>query len=237
VINMAKIEDVKQFIEYIKKPTDLTGLHFSQEENERIRRYRSLAPQLFQDLKNDGILKFEDFFPSDNTKLAEIEKRDVNIARFTKLASDISNKLSANFSADEQYFILVMIYVFWCEEIRALFIDFIDHINETLSCPVRRGRFPGLRFVISVLSKYRDGKYRDLFSDIDCDLRNSFAHFDFSFDDEKNEIVYYDNERNEKRICARDFIKLFRLIPALLAILYAEQIKVFASELESLNRN
>jgi hypothetical protein len=230
---MVKIEDVERFIEYIKRPRDLTGPHFSREENERIKQYQSLAPLFFQDLKNDGFLKFEDLYPSNNTKLVEIERQGDNFVRFTKLASGISNKLFGNFSADEQYFILGLIYMFWCEEIRALFVDFIHDINKTLLHPVDLKRFPTLGPLISVLSQYKDGKYQDLFSDIDCDLRNSFAHFTFSFDDEKNEIVYYDNSRNEKRINAKDFIRLIRLTSALFTVLYAEQTKVFAPEYQS----
>ena len=226
--NKERIEELERFLESVKKPTDIRSPQFTQKENIRIADYQKLAPHLFKDLKKDGYMRFENYYDVNAKKtLEELDRQSLWFARFVKIASNVSNKLGG-FSGEEQFFILGSIYVFWCEQIKKLFIDFIRPMNYNLP---RRKReqfgYPTLTPVIRVLSKYRNGKYNDLFSDVDCDLRNAFAHFNLDFDDKKNEIVY-----GGRRITSIDFLSLTRKMAGLLSILYAEQLKVFAPEFE-----
>ena len=228
---MVEIKEVGRFLAYLKKPTDITGLHFKKEENNRIRIYQSLAPSFYEDLKSDGFLKFADYYDvTDEKKLEELDKQSIWVERFTKIASDVSNKLAGKFSGDEQFFILGSIYVFWCEQIKALFVDFIRDINNSLPVNEREKlRYPTLTPVTSILSKYKNKKYADLFSDVDCDLRNAFAHFGFDFDDKRDEIIY-----RKRRISSVKFLSLVRKMAALFTVLYSQQPKVFISEFEDI---
>jgi hypothetical protein len=228
---MVEIKELERFLEYLKKPTDITGPDFNKEENERIRIYQTLAPSFYRDLKNDGLLKFEDYYDvTDEKKLEELDKQSIWVERFTKIESDVSNKLAGKFSGDEQFFILSSIYVFWCEQIKALFLDFIADINASLPVNEReKFRYPTLTPVISILKKYKKKKYADLFSDVNCDLRNAFAHFSFDFDDKSNEIVH-----SKGRISSVEFLSLLRKMGALFTVLYSQQTKAFRPEFEDI---
>lgn len=226
--NKDRIEELERFLRNVKKPTDIRGSHFTKQENSRIADYQKLAPYFFEDLKNNGYIKFEDYYDVDDVdKLEKLDKQSTWFARFVKIASDVSNKLGG-FSGDEQFFILGSIYIFWCEQTKRLFVDFIKDINSNLASSERE-RFgcPTLTPVVRVLRKYKNGKYGDLFSDVDCDLRNAFAHFSMDFDNKKNEIVY-----GSRRISSIDFLSLTRKMAGLFTVLYAEQLKVFALEFE-----
>jgi hypothetical protein len=129
-----------------------------------------LAKELFTDLKVDGYISFADVQEDPR----ETERR----LKFTKITTDLADKLkkTREFVAEEQFFILLSLYLWECEVTKNLFSErMIKNMNAHL--PHRRrvkiGKHVTLGPFLEVMKRYRKGKYVNLFSDINFDLRNA----------------------------------------------------------------
>jgi len=228
MIGMSQRSEIIRFLEELQKPVDIARApDFTPEEIPVIKRYQDLAKELFTDLKADGYISFEDVKEAPE----EIERR----SKFTKITTDLANKLmkTKEFVAQEQFFILLSLYLWECEVTKNLFREqLIKNINAHLP-PKRRvkiGKHVTLGPFVEVMKRYRKGKYVDLFSDINVDLRNAFAHFKFDFPDD--EILYFN-----KSISTLDLIYNYRKITALPVVLYLSREKAFANEYKLMARN
>lgn len=232
---LVKKQEILDFLEYLKTPLDIADpKEWKPEEIEVLKKYQSLAPELFADLKADNCLNFSDVFPVQLPEaMARVNREDNRLARFTQITSNITNSLAKSkkiFGAEEQWFIFLSLYLSECERIKSLFLDSIRKINKKLP-PKKRQRLKGfitLGPLITILRNYKKGKYAYLFSEIDVELRNGVAHFSYEFLNDK--IQYGDN----KTISTLALLFKYRKISALLAILFGNKTKAFAKEFEQL---
>jgi len=183
------------------------------------------------DLKNDGYYIFTDAFLDDINEIEKLDAQDRNIVKFTKFTTSLSNKLSKTkeFDAEEQWFILLNLYLSLCESIKSLHLKYIRDVYDNLSdkSGYRIGNFVTLYPFVETMRRYKNGKYVKLFESINVDLRNSIAHLDYYFEDGNNNIYY-----KATHIEGTDFILNYRKIAILFAILYIDRSKVFANEYE-----
>jgi len=219
--------DIKWFIQSLKKPFDMRGSLWKPEENVRIEQYQNLARAFFLDLKNSSVITLYDvlyppFAPFDHNKIIKLVK--INIGIMEKLP-----KIN-EFTGDEQFFILCNNYLFWVEQVKSILLPFVERIYNTIPKTEREKKKivkpnfrSTLRLVMTVLINYRNGKYSDLFSDIDVDLRNAIAHPNIDFGETK---IMYDN----KSISGLDLITLIRKMALLFTILYNISTLVFTEE-------
>ena len=230
-------KQIIDYLKYLKTPLDITdSKEWKPKEIEVLKNYQNLAPKLFNDLKSDNCLTFEDVFPTRSVEaLDERLRQNERFVKFTRIASNISNNLpksSMILGAEEQWTIFLSLYLSQCEQIKSLFEDYILKVNRRLPEKKREclKSFVTLGPLISVLKKYKSGKYAHLFTEIDVDLRNAVAHLKYDFVDD--EVGYGKN----KRITTHNLIFKYRMISALLAILFGNKTKAFAKEFEELAR-
>lgn len=234
---MVKKQDVLDYLRYLKTPLDIADPKiWKPEEIKVLKSYQSLAPELFKDLKADNCLSFRDVSPIlSPAAIDEIRRQDDRLVKFTLITTNIANSLSKSskiFGAYEQWFIFLSLYLSGCEQIKDFFLDSIKKANKKLP-PKKRERFRGfvtLSPLINTLKKYKNGKYAPLFSEIDVDLRNAAAHLTYEFSDDE---IIYDN----KKITTLDLILKYRMISALVAILFGNKMKAFAKEFEELAKH
>jgi len=79
------------------------------------------------------------------------------------------------------------------------------------------------------MNKYKNGKYKSMFSDIDVDLRNSYIHGIINFPNNKSE--YYNSKEVKKTLPLGDFLSKYKKLPALHAMLFSYRLKVFLNEM------
>ena len=103
-------------IDFYKDPV------YTVDEKTTIKNYEDLALSFYNDLKKDGYLKT----PEDSIVAAE----DKRIIKFYKIPMNISNKLvnTEIFDSDEQWFILISLYCWYCEMIKNLLLKVISQI-------------------------------------------------------------------------------------------------------------
>ncbi len=221
---MVSPKDVAWFVKWIKEPVEFRSPKLSKILNDRVGEYQILANPFFTDLKSDGIITFTNVF-SNTPEIASLRTYQL-----IELSSSISTKLydSKEFTGDEQFFILCMIHNSIVEHVKLLFLPFIADIFQHLSTEDRKGkRKPNnastLGPVMGVLRAYKNGKYLELFSDIDVTLRNSIAHLTIFFGDE--DIIF-----NSNSISGREFlIRLYKL-KLLYSVLSKSIMKEFENE-------
>jgi len=215
--------DIKEFVQSLKKPFDMRGKIWKLEDNAKIEKLQNISKAFYEDLKNDKVISLYEIFESPIDPL-EVVKQTRNV-------NNIYHKLGKTdvFTGDEQFLILCSLYLFWVEQIRRLFLQYIERIYYTIPIDVRKKeniqipKYWTLVPVINLLKKYKNGKYLELFSDINVDLRNSIGHFNFHFGE--TDITY-----DGKTISGKDFLILFKWIIILFPILHSMPQKVFASE-------
>ena len=221
---MVSLEDVKWFAKWIQEPVEFRSETLSKPLNNRVGEYQTLAKLFFTDLKSDGIITFTNVF----SNTSEIDSR--RVYQLIELSSNISQKLfdTKEFTGDEQFFILCMIYNSIVEHIKLLFLPYIGDIFQHLSNEYRKGkRKPNNRStlgpVMEVLRTYKNGKYIKLFSDINVMLRNSIAHFTIFFGDED---IFYDGNS----ISGGEFLSLIYKLKLLYSILSKSIMKEFEND-------
>ena len=214
--------DIRWFIQSLKKPFDMRGSLWKPEENVRIEQYQNLARAFFLDLKNHGVITFYDVFnaPIDHEKIKKLVKINIDIM--------IKLPIINEFTGDEQFFILCNSYLFWVEQIKSILLPFVERIYSTIPKTerkkIRKPNFRStLRPVMTMLTNYQNGKYSDLFSDINVVLRDAIAHSNIDFGE--TEIMY-----DSKSISGSDLITLIRKMAFLFTILYNTSTLIFAEE-------
>lgn len=230
-------QDVLDYLKYLKTPLDIADPKaWKPKEIKVLKSYQSLAPELFKDLKADNCLSFSDVFPVQSRQaIDEICRQDDRLEKLTLITTNIANNLpkrSKFFGAEEQWFIFLSLYLSECEQIKSLFLDSVKKVNKKL-LPKKRERLKGfitLGPMINILKNYKNGKYGPLFSEVDVDLRNAIAHLTYEFSDD--EIEY-----GNKKISTLDLIFKFRKVSALVAILFGNKLKTFATEFEQLAKH
>ena len=201
---------------------------YSPEERKDIKRFEKLTLELYSDLKKDGYITL---------KIPEQERKEgLRMARFSKIAVDIPNKLLKieGFKAEEQWYILLSVYCWWCEAIKNVLSEVAIKIYQSLKGKEWEKEFITIGPFINVMNEYRGGKYASLFLDITVDLRNSFVHGKVDFPN--NEVVYYDSKEAEKKISLKDFLSQFKRLPPLCTYLFAYRLKPFREEIEEFAR-
>ncbi len=194
---------------------------YTPEEKKTIKGYEDLAFSFYCDLKTDGHISF-------SSKEAKAKKE----LRFFKIVMDISNKLvnTKEFGAEEQWLILLSMYCWYSEMIKNLLLEEAKKIHKSLSRKAWKG-FMTLGQFIYEMHRYKNGKHKALFSQIDVDLRNSFDHVDIDFN---GEIRYHDKDHNQKVLKLNQMLSMFKKIPALYATLFLYRRKVFSEEVKSI---
>jgi hypothetical protein len=193
---------------------------YTPEEKKAIKDYEDLAFSFYRDLKTDGHISF----------LSEEAKAKRELG-FFKIAMDISNKLvnTREFGAEEQWLILLSMYCWYSEMIKNLLLEEAKKIHKSLMGKAWKG-FMTLGQFMCEMHRYKNGKHKPLFSEIDVDLRNSFDHANIDFNDE---IRYYDKDHNQKILKFNQMLSMFKKIPALYATLFFYRRKVFFEEVKS----
>lgn len=221
---MVSPEEIAWFIKWIKEPVEFRSPKLSKTLNDRVGEYQILAKQFFTDLKSDGIITFTNVFS--NTPWI-VSQRTYQLI---ELSSNISIKLfdTKEFTGDEQFFILCMIHNSIVEHVKLLFLPYIGGIFRHLSNEDRkRKRKPNnkstLGPVMEVLLAYKNGKYLELFSDINVMLRNSIAHFTIFFGDED---IFY----NGNSISGGEFLSLVYKLKLLYSVLSKSIMKEFEND-------
>jgi hypothetical protein len=228
------IDTPEDFLRWLKTPVNFTSEEdWSDDENKKILKYQELCRELFLDLKKDGYVLFSDIFSIDKNYMEKIQNVDDETVEFVRFITNLSNKVkeSKELDAEEQWYILLNLYLSVCEQIKNFFEDYIEDIykglkdKSNLSC----NKFLTMWPFKEIMSRYKEGKYCDLFDPINVKLRNSIAHVDFRFKEDDNNIYY-----NDTYIEALDFLKTYRMASVLFSILFVVRIKTFANEFEML---
>ena len=193
---------------------------YTPEEKKAIKGYEDLAFSFYRDLKTDGHISF----------LSEEAKAKRELG-FFKIAMNISNKLvnTREFGAEEQWLILLSMYCWYSEMIKNLLLEEAKKIHKSLRGKAWKG-FVTLGQFMCEMHRYKNGKHKALFSEIDVDLRNSFDHANIDFNDE---IRYHDKDHNQKILKFDQMLSMFKKIPALYATLFLYRRKVFLEEVKS----
>ena len=194
---------------------------YTPKEKKTIKNYEDLAFSFYSDLKIDGHISF-----------VSVEAKAKKELRFFKIAMDISNKLvnTKEFVAEEGLLILLSIYCWYSEMVKNLLLEEAKKIHKSLSGKAWKRNFMTLGQFICEMHRYKNGKHKALFSEIDVDLRNSFDHANIDFNDE---IRYHDKDHNQKILKFDQMLSMFKKIPALYATLFLYRRKVFLEELKS----
>jgi hypothetical protein len=229
---MISQKDARFFVKWIQEPVEFRSEVLSKDKNERIGEYQKQAKSFFNDLKSDDIITYQNVFLD---KHSIVQRSDLRRIKLLELSANMTNKLwnSKEFTGDEQFFILCMIHNYFTESIKSLFLPYVKEIFNALDEKVqkrlfKKGKLPStltLGPVMKVLREYKKGKYKDLFSDINVNLRNSIAHFTISFG-EKN-ISY-----NGGHISGSEFLLLVIKLELLDAILSHSIMKEFPIEVK-----
>jgi hypothetical protein len=230
VSNNDKVSKEKwlDFIRFLEAPLGFYDEPvYTPEEKKAIKDYRDLAFSFYSDLKTDGYVAFNQTFSLSDEAKAE---RDKDL-RFFKIAMDISNKLLniKEFGAEEQWLILLSMYCWYSEMIKNLLLEEAKKIHKSLSGKAWKS-FMTLGQFMCEMQRYKNGKHKALFSEIDVDLRNSFDHANIDFNDE---IRYNDKGHNEKILKLDQMLSMFKKIPALYTILLRYRQKVFLEDVKS----
>jgi len=212
------------YAKWIQEPVEFRSTKLSKPLNDRVGEYQTLAKPFFTDLKSDGIITFNNVF----SNTLEIDSR--REYQLIELSSNISQKLfdTKEFTGDEQFFILCMIHNSTVEHIKLLFLPYVGDIFQHLSNEDRKGkRKPNKRStlgpVMEVLRAYKNGKYLELFSDINVMLRNSIAHFTISMGEED---IFYNNNS----ISGSEFLQLVYKLKLMYSVLLKSIMKEFENE-------
>jgi len=217
-------EEILGLIEALDKELKLyEDPAYSPDEKGDIKKFEELAFDFYRNLKEDGHITLE--IPRHE------RKEDKRMARFSRIAIDISNKLLKieEFKPEEQWYILLSVYCWWCEVIKNLLSEIAKKIYRDLKGEEWGNEFMTMGPFLSIMKKYKDGKYVPLFSNINLDLRNSFVHGKIDFPN--NEVIYYDSKGEEKKVSLKDFLSQFKKLPPLFTYLFAYRMKVFREEI------
>lgn len=229
---MISQKDALLFAKWIQEPVEFRNEVLSKDKNKRIEEYQKQAKSFFNDLKSDGIITFQNVFLDRDSIL---QRFDFRREQLLKLSMNIQKKLwySKEFTGDEQFFILCMIHNYFTESIKSLFLPYVREIHKRLPKKVRKRiklkSILTLGPVMKVLRKYKRGKYKGLFSDINIDLRNSIAHFTTSFGEEN---VFYKVKGKDEPISGHDFLLIVKKLVFLDAVLVHSIMKVFPTEVK-----
>ncbi len=141
-----------------------------------------------------------------------------------ELSDEFGNKFT--WSANSMIIQAGMFYLALCETIRDNLVGLIDFVALETARSVRNPRTPsGVGGAIGTLTD--SGLDVSFFDDIDNQIRNSFAHFDFEIKLEGKQIkIYCENKSGKDHITFAELIKMLRwidrstvallLVPALL---------------------
>jgi len=218
-------DNIRQFIQSLKKPFDMRNKIWKPEDNERIEKLQNLTKAFFESLKLDNIIKLNDVFHSPKDPLEILKQTRNNMSIYSKLYK------TDEFTGDEQFLILCSLYLFWVEQIKTLFLPYIERIYYAIPKNVRKkerirkaNSKSTITPVLDVLRKYKNGKYSALFSDINVELRNAIAHFNFYFGE--TDITY-----DGRTISGQDFLVLVKNVTLLFPILHGTPQEIFANEM------
>jgi len=176
-----------EFLNHIKRLESPLKLYddptYSTKEKETIAENEKLVEAFYFDLRKHGFLDVREI---GSYKKTETER----ILKFTKTAINISNKLFAKdfWESEEQWFILLSLYCWWCEMIKNQLTPIANKIYKS-STGKDFKNFMMLGKFMEIVCSYNNGKFAKIFSEIDVDLRNSFAHGNIDFPN--NEVLYF----------------------------------------------
>ena len=161
----------------------------------------------------------------------KIVETDKQIVEFSKFTTELSNKLvgTEELHAEEQWYILLNLYLSMCEMIKFQYDDYIRDIYNDLTdkSGLNLGRFLTMWPFKEIMIRYKDGKYSDSFVFINVDLRNAIAHMSYRFDENDNTIHYSDTS-----IEGLELLKLYRMSSVLFSLIFINKMKVFSEEYE-----
>ncbi|MGD8545003.1 MAG: hypothetical protein PVH12_02405 [Candidatus Bathyarchaeota archaeon] len=220
---MVTKEDVKNLIDFLNTDIELhKDEAYNQREKEVIKVIDEWTCEFYEDLKADNYIEMN--IPEEH------RIKEKQIAKFSKIATNISNKLigKSEFESEEQWFIFLSIYCWWCEAIKSQLEDVAIKIYEGIRGNNWNG-FMTLGKAMGIIREYKNGKYIDLFSNIDVYLRNSFVHCDIDFPN--NEVIYYDNRKRKQIMPLKELFCRFRKLPPLCVYLFAYRLRPFREEI------
>lgn len=219
---MISRDEISRLIEYLEQPLEFyEDPIYTSEEKEAIKKFEDLAFEFYMDLKRDGYVTFSELN----------EKEEERRRRFTRIVMDISNKLvrTSEFTAEESWFILLSLYCWSCEIIKNFLLEVAIEIYRALEGKEWQG-FMTLTPFVGIMSRYKNGRYAYLFSEIDVDLRNSFVHGKIGF--LNDEMEYYDSRGKRYSLELAVFLSKYKKIPPLYATLFFCRKKVFVAEIK-----
>jgi len=220
---MISQKDAILFADWIQEPVEFRNKVYSKDKNERIGEYQQMAKFLSNDLKAEGITNFQNVILDRESIMQTFDDQ------LLQLNTGIILKLwnSKELNGDEQFYILCMIHNYWVESIKSLFQQYVrgihTHLPKKEQKRIKLQKQPTLGPVMKVLRTYKNGRYTDLFSDINVRLRNAIAHSSISFGDK--DISYKGGP-----ISGGELLRLIFLLPMLKTILSDSIIKSFDSE-------
>jgi hypothetical protein len=223
VRDMVSQKDAVLFADWIQEPVEFKNKVYSKDQNDRIGEYQQLAKFLSNDLKAEGITNFQ------NVILDQESIMQTSNHQLLQLNTGIIPKLwtSKELNGNETFYVLCMIHNSWVENIKSLFQQYVrviyTHLPKKEQKRINLPRQLTLGPVMKVLRAYKNGRYTNLFSDINVDLRNAIAHFNISFGDK--DISY-----NDDVISGSELLLLVFLLPMLRIILSDSIMKAFDSE-------
>lgn len=220
---MVSQDEFLNFIKRLESPLKLyDDPNYSTTEKETIAENEKLVEAFYFDLRKDGFL--------DLKEIGNNKTENERILKFTKTTINIANKLLTKdfWEPEEQWFILLSLYCWWCEMIKNQLTPIAKKIYKSSKGKDFK-KIMMLRKFMEIVCSYGNGKFAKIFSEIDVDLRNSFAHGNIYFPN--NEVVYF-KKTTELRLPLEEVYFKFRMIPAVYAHLFSYPQKVFVDKLK-----